>query len=44
MSEKQSSEYILEVRDLCQSFTSGHGKKRITVNAVDHVSFNIRPA
>ena len=42
--QEHSSEYLLEVRDLCQSFTSGHGANRITVKAVDHVSFNIRPA
>lgn len=44
MTETQQSEYILEVQDLCQSFTSGRGGKKITVNAVDHVSFSIRPA
>ena len=38
------SEYILEVQDLCQTFTSGHGKQRSVVKAVDHVSFRIRPA
>ncbi len=36
--------YILEVKHLCQSFTSGRGKKRITVNAVNDVSFGIHPA
>ena len=38
------SKYILEVKDLCQSFSSGRGKKKMTVHAVDHVSFGIRPA
>lgn len=36
--------YILEVKHLCQSFTSGRGKKRMTVNAVNDVSFGIHPA
>ena len=38
------SNYILEVKHLCQSFTSGRGKKKITVHAVDDVSFGVRPA
>lgn len=38
------SEYILEVKHLCQHFTSGSGKNKITVKAVDDVSFGIRPA
>ncbi|MDO4837682.1 MAG: ATP-binding cassette domain-containing protein [Clostridia bacterium] len=36
--------YILEVKHLCQSFTTGRGKKRMTVNAVNDVSFGIHPA
>ena len=39
-----SDEYILEVEHLCQHFTSGHGKNRLTVKAVDDVSFKVRPA
>ncbi len=35
---------ILEVEHLCQYFTSGRGKNRMTVKAVDNVSFFIRPA
>ena len=38
------SKYILEVKDLCQSFSSGRGKQKMTVHAVDHVSVGIRPA
>ena len=38
------SQYILEVNNLCQHFTSGHGKKKMTVKAVDDVSFGVRPA
>ncbi|MEA5040093.1 MAG: ABC transporter ATP-binding protein [Clostridiaceae bacterium] len=37
-------EYILEVKHLCQHFSSGHGKKKLVVKAVDDVSFGIRPA
>lgn len=36
--------YILEVKHLCQSFTTGRGRKRMTVNAVNDVSFGIHPA
>ena len=36
--------YLLEVKHLCQSFTSGRGKKKMTVKAVDDVSFGIHPA
>lgn len=38
------SQYILEIKNLCQHFTSGHGKKKMTVKAVDDVSFAVRPA
>lgn len=38
------SEYILEVNNLCQHFTSGHGKKALTVKAVDDVTFSVRRA
>ena len=37
------SNYILEVKNLCQYFTSGKGKKKMTVKAVDDVSFGVRP-
>ncbi len=36
--------YILEVKNLCQSFTSGKGNKKITVHAVNDVSFGVHPA
>lgn len=36
--------YILEVKDLCQYFTSGRGRNKLTVKAVDGVSFGIKPA
>ena len=36
--------YILDVQHLCQTFTSGRGRKKITVKAVDDVTFGIRPA
>ena len=35
---------ILEVEHLCQYFTSGHGHNKITVKAVDDVSFTVRQA
>ncbi|MGI6177161.1 MAG: ATP-binding cassette domain-containing protein, partial [Eubacterium sp.] len=35
---------ILEVSNLCMYFTSGRGKKKMTVKAVDDVSFNIHRA
>lgn len=38
------STYLLEVRDLCRYFTSGRGKNRLTVKAVDDVSFGVKPA
>ena len=39
-----NSEYILEVEHLSQTFTSGHGRKKLTVKAVDDVSFGVKPA
>ncbi len=39
-----NDQYLLEVKHLCQSFTSGRGKKRMTVKAVDDISFGIHPA
>ena len=36
--------YILDVQHLCQTFTSGRGRKKMTVKAVDDVTFGIRPA
>ena len=36
--------YLLEVKNLCRHFTSGKGKKKLTVKAVDDVSFGVRPA
>ena len=38
------SQYLMEVDHLCQYFTSGRGKKKITVKAVDDVNFGVRPA
>jgi len=35
-------ETLLEVRELCTYFTSGRGKKKTTVKAVDHVSFDVK--
>ena len=37
-------EYILEVKNLCQHFSSGHGKNKMVVKAVDDVSFAVRRA
>ncbi|MGN0801302.1 MAG: ABC transporter ATP-binding protein [Candidatus Faecivicinus sp.] len=37
-------ENILEVQNLCQYFTSGRGRHRMTVKAVDDVSFSVRRA
>ncbi len=37
-------QYILEVNHLCQHFTSGRGKKKLTVKAVDDVTFGVKPA
>ena len=38
------NEYILEVKNLCQHFSSGHGKNNRVVKAVDDVSFAVRRA
>ena len=38
------SQYILEVNHLCQHFSSGRGKKKLVVKAVDDVTFGVRPA
>ena len=38
------SGYLLEVRNLCQYFTTGRGKKKLLVKAVDDVSFGVRRA
>ena len=38
------SNYILEVKHLCQYFTSGRGSKKMQVKAVDDVSFGVKPA
>ncbi len=39
-----SNKYLLEVENLCQYFHSGRGKNKMTVKAVDDVSFGVRPA
>ena len=46
MAETQNydPQYILQVKNLCQHYTSGHGKKKIEVKAVDDVTFGVRPA
>jgi len=41
MAEK---EYILEVKNLCQHFSSGRGKKKLVVKAVDDVTFSVHRA
>ena len=38
------NEYILEVKNLCQHFSSSHGKNKMVVKAVDDVSFAVRRA
>ena len=38
------NECILEVKNLCQHFSSGHGKNKMVVKAVDDVSFAVRRA
>ena len=38
------SDYILQVENLCQTFVSGHGKKKMVVKAVDDVSFSVKYA
>lgn len=40
----EESNYILEVKHLCQHFSSGRGKNKLLVKAVDDVSFGVRPA
>ena len=39
-----ADDYILEVKNLCQHFSSGRGKKKMVVKAVDDVSFSVRRA
>lgn len=39
-----AEDYILEVKNLCQHFSSGRGKKKMVVKAVDDVSFHVRRA
>ena len=38
------NESLLRVEHLCQTFATGHGKKRRVVHAVDDVSFEVFPA
>ena len=38
------NEYILEVKNLCQHFSSGNSKNKMVVKAVDDVSFAVRRA
>ena len=38
------SKYILEVKNLCQHFSSGRGKNKLLVKAIDDVSFGVKPA
>ena len=38
------SKYILEVKNLRQHFSSGRGKNKLLVKAVDDVSFGVKPA
>jgi len=38
------SAYLLQVSNLCQYFTSGRGRNKLVVKAVDDVSFGVRPA
>ena len=38
-----NSNYILNVENLCQYFTSGRGKNKLEVKAVDDISFGIKP-
>ena len=42
MSENRND--LLRVEHLCQYFTEGHGRRRMTIKAVDDVSFSVRPA
>lgn len=39
-----NSDYILNVENLCQHFSTGRGKNKLSIKAVDNVSFGIRPA
>ncbi len=39
--QQNNNDILLEVRDLCQYFTDGHGKHAKTTKAVDHVSFSV---
>jgi len=39
-----ADDYILEVKNLCQYFSSGKGKKKMVTKAVDDVSFSVRKA
>ncbi len=39
-----AEDYILEVKNLCQHFSSGRGKNKMVVKAVDDVSFHVRRA
>ncbi|NLV77337.1 MAG: ATP-binding cassette domain-containing protein, partial [Tissierellia bacterium] len=36
-----SKQPVLEVKNLKQYFTSGYGKNKVVVKAVDDISFNI---
>ena len=38
------STYLLEVKNLCQHFVSGRGRTKLTVKAVDDISFGVKPA
>ncbi|MCL2006588.1 MAG: ATP-binding cassette domain-containing protein [Treponema sp.] len=38
------NDYLLEVNNLCQYFTSGRGKNKLVVKAADDVSFGVKPA
>ena len=40
----QEAKSLLRVEHLCQTFTSGHGRKKQVVKAVDDVSFEVFPA
>lgn len=38
-----SKDYLLNVENLCQYFTTGRGRNKLQVKAVDDVSFGVRP-
>lgn len=38
------STYLLEVKNLRQYFTSGRGKNKLVIKAVDDISFGVKPA